>query len=75
MSAINGVKFHQENPDAGPSHSHENWLKEKEADGWVYGSVKDETHKMHPCMVPYDELPGEQKLKDTLFIAVVRALS
>lgn len=72
-SAINGVKFHVENPQAGPDHSHIEWLKEKEANGWSYGPVKDVALKQHPCCVPYDELPMEQKVKDYLFRAVVHA--
>lgn len=74
-SAENGVRFHLENPNALPSHSHEEWLKEKQASGWKYGSVKDIDKKEHPCFVPYEELPEEQKKKDALFISVVRALS
>lgn len=70
-SAKNGVKFHFENPNASASASHENWLKEKEADGWKYGPVKDPEKKEHPCFVPYGELPQEQQNKDTLFITVV----
>ena len=70
-SAINGVKFHLENHDAGPSASHENWLKEKVADGWTYGPEKNPETKQHPCMVPYDELPVVQRMKDSLFISVV----
>ena len=70
-SAIKGVRFHLENPTAGPEASHENWLKEKVWQGWVYGEVKDVEAKAHPCMVPYDELPEEQQLKDKLFIAIV----
>ena len=73
-SAINGVTFHIENPEAGPSGSHENWLKEKYADGWKYGEVKAVGKKEHPCCVPYEELPVEQKVKDALFVGVVRAL-
>jgi hypothetical protein len=73
-SAINGVQFHIDNPDAGCSGSHENWLKEKAADGWVYGEVKDPEKKEHPCCVPYEDLPAEQKVKDALFVGVVRAL-
>lgn len=73
-SAINGVQFHLDSPEAGPSGSHESWLKEKEADGWKYGEVKDVDKKEHPCFVPYEELPSDQKVKDALFVGVVRAL-
>lgn len=73
-SAINGVQFHIDNPEAGCSGSHENWLKVKYAEGWKYGEVKDAEKKEHPCCVPYDELPAEQKVKDALFVGVVRAM-
>lgn len=73
-SAINGVQFHVDNPDAGCAASHENWLKEKEADGWKYGEVKDPEKKEHPCYVPYENLPAEQQVKDALFVGIVRAL-
>lgn len=70
-SAIKGVMFHKENPDAQPSDSHESWMAVKLADGWKWGEVKDENAKTHPCIVPYDELPQEQRAKDYLFRAVV----
>lgn len=74
VSAINGVKFHLDNPDASPDHSHVEWLKEKQVAGWKYGPVKDADKKEHPCFVPYDQLPTEQKAKDYLFRGVVHAL-
>lgn len=74
-SAVNGAKHMLGNPGAKPSDSHESWLKEKAADGWKYGPVKDPEKKEHPCFVPYDELPVEQKVKDYLFQAVVRTLA
>ena len=73
-SAVNGVRFIAENPDAGPSASHDSWMKQKRDEGWKYGAVKDPEKKEHPCFVPYDELPQEQKSKDYLFGGVVRAL-
>lgn len=73
-SAINGARFHLENPDAAPDHSHDCWLEEKRANGWKYGPVKDPEKKEHPCFVPFDELPPEQQLKDYIFTAVVRAM-
>lgn len=74
-SAINGVNFHLANPTAGPDHSHNEWLKEKQEAGWKYGPVKDAEKKEHPCFVPYEELPVEQQAKDYLFRAVVHELA
>jgi hypothetical protein len=74
LSAITGVQHVMDNPDAKPSDSHESWLAEKQAGGWKYGPIKDPEKKEHPCMVPYDQLPEEQRHKDTIFLAIVRAL-
>lgn len=73
QSAIKGVQFSLSNPTAPASAQHDAWLSDKERDGWKFGSVKDPAKKEHPCMVPYDELPIEQRVKDHLFKAVVRA--
>ena len=73
-SAIAGVKAVISNPKGTPEDSHKGWLAQKEADGWVYGPVKDPATKQHPCMVPYDQLPVEQRAKDHIFRAVVLAL-
>ena len=70
-SAITGVKFCLDNPDAPASSNHDSWLKEKEADGWKYGILKDAEKKEHPCFVPYDQLPKEQQTKDYLFKTIV----
>lgn len=69
-----GVDFHLKNHNATPEQSHEEWLKDKEADGWVYGEVKDLANKIHPNILPYAELPPEQRAKDHLFKAVVHLL-
>lgn len=73
-SAIKGVIFALNNPDAPPSAQHDAWMADKLADGWVYGPVKDAEAKTHPCLVPYDQLPPEQRAKDYAFQAVVRAI-
>lgn len=72
-SAIKGVAFALANPDAPASAQHDAWLADKEREGWKFGPIKDAAIKEHPCMVPYGELPLEQRLKDHLFKAVVRA--
>lgn len=58
-----------------PEQSHEDWLAEKRATGWVYGPAKDSVTKTHPCMVPYAKLPQEQRAKDAVFVSVVRAVA
>lgn len=77
VSSKMGVEFHLHNLERGgepsPSASHESWLAEKTMDGWKFGAVKDAEKKEHPCFVPYDQLPEEQKVKDYIFCAVVKA--
>ena len=72
-SAVNGVSFALSHPDSPASSQHEAWLRDKVSDGWVNGPVKDFALKTHPCIVPYDQLPIEQRMKDYLFKAVVAA--
>lgn len=58
-----------------PEQSHESWLKGKADAGWTYGPVKDPDSKTHPCFVPYAELQPEQKAKDHVYVAVVKAMA
>lgn len=74
QSAIAGVRFLIDNPNAGPDASHKAWLAHKEAEGWKYGPVKDEAKKEHPCFTSYENLPEWQRVKDYLFGGVVRVL-
>lgn len=74
-SSLAGVDFHQKMIDAGPAASHESWMGMKLDEGWSYGEQKDTVMKTHPCLVPFDELPKEQQLKDHLFTEIVRLLS
>ena len=60
---------------AGAKELHGRWVELKRREGWVYGAVKDAPAKQHPCLVPYAELPVDQRLKDELFHAIVEALS
>lgn len=58
-----------------PEEMHGNWSRFKREHGWVYGDVKDPDEKTHPCLVPYDELPDEQRVKDDLFSNIVKAMT
>lgn len=72
-SARTGVRKHLE-ANLNPEQSHNSWMQFKKEEGWIYGPVKDEAKLEHPCMVPYGELPQEQRVKDYLFKAVVDSL-
>lgn len=73
-SAIKGVQYRIENPNAPASAQHDAWMYDKVKSGWQRGEVKDAEKKTHPCIVSYEQLPKEQKLKDKLFINIVDAL-
>ena len=73
-SAISGVRFALENPNAPAAAQHNAWLADKARDGWQFGAVKNADKKEHPCIVPYEQLPAEQRWKDHLFRGIVRAM-
>lgn len=72
-SAIEGVRVAL--GGATPEQQHEAWCADKRHDGWVLGPAKDPAKKEHPCLVPYADLPPEQKAKDALYLAVVRGMA
>ncbi len=43
---------------------HEIWAQERISQGWTYGDKRDDENKHHPCLVPYEELPEEEKEYD-----------
>lgn len=43
---------------------HEQWAVGRLNDGWRYGSERNDIKKLHPCLVPYDELPESEKEYD-----------
>lgn len=69
LAGVNHIITHGSTPE----QSHTQWMAQKLAEGWKHGPEKDAVKKEHPCMVPYEELPLEQKVKDHLFIGTVRA--
>ncbi len=72
-SAMKAVEANFINP-LSPMERHNSWMKEKFDNGWKYGEVKDEEAKIHPCLVPYGDLPAEQQAKDFLFGSIVVGL-
>jgi len=40
---------------------HDNWAQKRISEGWKYGPKRDDILREHPCLVPYAELPEEEK--------------
>ncbi len=47
-------------------HVHDLWAIQRMADGWRYGPHRDDEQKLHPCLVPYGDLPPGEKKYDRL---------
>lgn len=43
---------------------HEVWAKNRMVEGWTYGPKRDDANKKHPCLVPYEQLPENEKEYD-----------
>jgi len=43
---------------------HEVWAETRIKQGWTYGPERDDKLKKHPCLIPYEELPEEEKEYD-----------
>ena len=43
---------------------HEIWSQTRISQGWTYGLERNDAEKKHPCLVPYEELPEEEKVYD-----------
>ena len=45
-------------------NAHDVWALERQAQGWSYGPQRDDIKKQNPCMVPYSQLPEDEKTFD-----------
>jgi len=43
---------------------HETWAETRISQGWAYGPERNDAEKKHPCLVPYEQLPEEEKVYD-----------
>jgi RyR domain len=57
-------------------HVHDTWVRMRLTQGWRNGPQRDDGKKEHPCLVPYDELPEDEKESDRqTTLATLRGLS
>ena len=51
--------------------AHDSWMKKYFEMGWKYGEKYDPKNKIHPDLVPYNELNPKEKIKDEVFVRLV----
>ena len=47
-------------------NAHDLWAAQRLAQGWTHGAHRDDARKLHPCLVPYSELPEKEKEFDRI---------
>ena len=43
---------------------HEVWAETRIKQGWTYGEQRNDNLTTHPCLIPYEDLPEEEKEYD-----------
>ena len=73
-NVIKGVENIRLGAIRNPQDSHAGWMEQKMAAGWKNGPERDPELMTHPCLVPFEELPREQQVKNYLFFAIASTL-
>lgn len=56
-------------------NSHDHWAETRIAQGWRLGPARDDAQKLHPCLIPYDQLPESEKdLDRATVLGTIRAI-
>ena len=56
-----------------PEMAHQVWQERVPLD-WKYGEVYCAINKTHPCLVPFDELPYSEQVKDEVWVTVINLM-
>lgn len=72
---MEGVMYVNEHPLSSPKDMHDNWMAKRVSDEWIYGPKKSRVFKTNPCLLPFDDLPPEQRAKDYVFEAIVKSMT
>lgn len=51
--------------------SHNNFIKNKKKNGWIYGETYSLIDKINPRLIGFDDLSLEQRIKEALFFECV----
>jgi hypothetical protein len=58
------------NRSASPEELHDGWVLAYVTMGWTYGETYNRENRVHPDLVPYDQLGKLEQDKDAVFIAL-----
>jgi len=47
-------------------NAHDLWAAQRLAQGWRLGPERSDAEKLHPCLVPYGQLPDSEKEYDRI---------
>lgn len=64
---ISNIELPQELMDLAEDISknvHDVWAQNRLNEGWTYGEKRDDKLRQTPCLVPYEDLPEEEKAYD-----------
>ena len=45
-------------------NNHDHWARQRIEAGWTYGPQRDDARKTHPDLVPYEDIPEDEKAYD-----------
>jgi len=58
------------NRSSSPEELHGSWMQAYHDRGWVHGEKYDAEKRIHPDLVPYDDLGTLEQDKDSVFVAL-----
>ena len=53
---------------------HDRWCWERRLSGWTYAKERDNSKKLHNCLIPFDNLPEEEREKDRILVKLIPSL-
>ena len=56
-------------------NNHDHWARKRFAQGWQYGSSRNDSRMEHPDLVPYQQLPdGEKEFDRKTVVEALKAI-
>jgi ryanodine receptor 2 len=52
-------------------NAHDTWARQRLDAGWRWGPQRDDARRLHPCLVPYEQLSEEDKELDRAMVRQV----